>query len=272
MLDNFIQNSGYEYKEECIGRGTDGYVTSITHLQTKKQYALKVVNLANPKSLDYFISEASIMMKLRKHENIISTKSFSVNQQKLEGYIIMEKLDTDLLRYILSKGRLSESESKRFFFQICSALAFSHNNQVAHLDLKPENILINLQTKKIKICDFFRSQQWSRNSMIKGGQEITTVEYRPPEVHTQSEYRIDLVDQWSAGIILFTMVTGSFPFGGHTPNKRNSYHVDISKFNDFLRNMGISSACHDLLSQLLSIDPNQRPSFSSILDHPFFTN
>ena len=195
LLEKYIENCGFKDNESCIGKGTDGYVTAITHTQTHQQFALKVVKLNTIKSTEHFLNEAAIMMKLRKNENIIKTKSFSINKKNKEGYIIMEKLDTDLLKYILAKGKLSEQEAKLFFKQICGAICYAHSQQIAHLDMKPENVLINLQTKKVKICDFFRSYQWSGDKIMVNAGELITKEYRAPEVLGSDEYRVDKLDQ-----------------------------------------------------------------------------
>lgn len=68
----------------------------------------------------------------------------------------------DLLHYIGSKGRLSESQSALFFKQIVEAICYYQSKGVTHRDLKPENILLSCEAKKddlqseitLKIVDF----------------------------------------------------------------------------------------------------------------------
>ena len=59
----------------------------------------------------------------------------------------------ELFDYIVSRRRLKESEARKFFRQLCSAVAYCHTNCVIHRDLKPENLLLD-EHNNVKIIDF----------------------------------------------------------------------------------------------------------------------
>ena len=88
-------------------------------------------------------------------------------------------------------------------------LEYLHENDVAHRDLKPENIFVCCDGK-IKIGDFGLS-----NSLVDGQPLLTSCgspHYASPEIVEGHPYDGKSIDIWSAGVILYTMVTGELPF------------------------------------------------------------
>ena len=102
--------------------------------------------------------------------------------------------------------------------QIISALDYIHQKGVLHRDLKMENIV--LQDKQdpasLKIIDFGISAFVSNDKTGHTG----TVLYSPPEAFSNGEYKATFkVDVWALGVILYQLVTKSFPFLGKTEHE-----------------------------------------------------
>lgn len=104
------------------------------------------------------------------------------------------------------------------FIQIVKCLRYMHSQKICHRDLKPENFLMNSKkTLELKIIDFGLSFQWKENMRnelkeIKKNKLIGTSYYIAPEV-LGLDYD-EKCDIWSAGVILYILVTAAPPFDG----------------------------------------------------------
>ena len=278
-----------------LGEGGQGLIFKGRHVKSEEVCAVKKANISGRK-LSYYINEIEIMQRLNSHENIIQLQKAFVNNNS--GYIVMEKLEIDLMDYILKKKILPENETKKIFKGICHGVLHCHRNNIAHLDLKPENILMNLSsTLEVKICDFGQSFNYSkfichetrgfdskkvrvRNAFRKVG----TDQYRAPELMNPTVKFVDVTcaDIWSLGIMLFVMITGLFP---HVVIDKCS--VDMAKVEerfhkvfyeeerriiyldfDLLKDK-VSQECIDLLDLLLGENPNYRLNIGEVLQHPW---
>jgi len=157
------------------------------------QFALKIIDF--PALVDSFCEikitadtlEANLMreievMKRLRHRNIVRLEdSFWVNT---ELYMCMELIEGKNLLRTIPQGGMKEEEAKGLFFQLCSAVAYCHTNnvsyffpffrlrwltekiQVIHGDLKPDNILIRERDKRLKLIDFGFSH------IVKPGEQL----------------------------------------------------------------------------------------------------
>lgn len=115
-----------------------------------------------------------------------------------------------MLSLLLEVGYFSEKECKPLIKQALSALTYLHAKGIVHRDLKLENLLIK-NTKKglqLKIVDFGHSTLISPKMYLNG--VCGSAYYIAPEV-LKKRYN-KKCDLWSMGIILFTVLTGHYPF------------------------------------------------------------
>ena len=276
-----------DYEEmQKIGEGGFAKVLSGKDRKTGEITALKIMPLYHRKLRNLLKREEKLLKSLN-HPNIISykgTKKYSGKEGKF-GALLLEKMDVDLLNFIQLKKSLTEMEVKVIFRQICEGVAHCHEHQIAHLDLKVENVLLKFIVKekrkvieKIQICDFGYAKKWKKNHKldredrfvkIKQG-KIGTSEYRAPELNAiaasdkPSFIALDKADVWSLGIILFSMITGYFPFGYVDNVKVTS--IDLRAVNQFTAD----KKCYHLVCKLLDEDPLNRPNLDDILEDPFF--
>jgi serine/threonine-protein kinase SRK2 len=109
--------------------------------------------------------------------------------------------------------RFPENDARYFFQQLICGLEYLHSAGVTHRDIKLENTLIggSRPGTLIKICDFGYSKRPEvEQSQCKS--IVGTPAYLAPEVLANKPYRGSAVDVWSAGVLLFVMLVGSYPF------------------------------------------------------------
>jgi 5'-AMP-activated protein kinase catalytic alpha subunit len=196
------------------------------------------------------------------HNNIIQL--YCIIETTNTIYIVNEYCGGgELFDYILSKKKLTESESCKIFHQLISGVEYLHNQGIVHRDIKPENLLFDSK-RELKIADFGLS------NVYRPGQLLSTPCgspcYAAPEMVQNRKYKGSAVDIWSCGIVLFTMVCGYLPFEEENQEKL-FYKIarGLVNYPSF-----ISYACKDLLMNLLQVEPNKRFTFKQIKEHAWF--
>jgi len=121
----------------------------------------------------------------------------------------MEFAGGELFNYIVSNGRMTESRARKFFQQIISGIEFSHRLKIVHRDLKPENILLD-DDFNVKITDFGLSNEMTDGDFL--ATSCGSPNYAAPEVIRGGVYAGPEIDVWSAGVILYVMLSGRLPF------------------------------------------------------------
>ena len=249
-----------------LGSGSFGRVFLVSHNETKKLYALKVIEkrklLMSYGKLDIIYNEINIHSKL-DHENII--KLYNVYEDNENINIILEYAQNGNLYELIAKQKNGFSEYKAFeyFIQVVNAVYYLHNNNIIHRDIKPENILIG-DDNKIKLCDF----GWAKELTLENRSTFCgTVEYMAPEIVGSENYDYG-VDIWSLGILLYELLYGHSPFrADNTKNVMLNIKSHELTYED--KNKNISHSCKDLIKKLLNNNPQKRYKIKDILEHPF---
>ncbi|XP_040611892.1 sperm motility kinase X-like [Mesocricetus auratus] len=166
----------------------------------------------------------------------------------------------DLLSHIEEVGCLQEEETHCIFTQMACAVNYCHENSIAHRDIKPDNILLDSKGN-VKLCDFGLAIRVTSGQRFKGF--CGTLEYCAPEIFTDVEYDPQANDIWSMGVVLYTMVTGRFPFEAETYSqmKEKMLHPEYSIPPVLSHNIV------NLIVQLFTVDPEQRPKICDIMQH-----
>lgn len=167
-------------------------------------------------------------------------------------------------------GALREEAGRSLFSQILKAMTYMHKLGVAHRDLKLENILVD-ENFNVKIADFgFATyENVKKLESFKG-----TKTYMAPEIREQKVYNGKKSDIFAAGVILFTLVFGIFPF--QDASKNDKYYKLLMSGNpeSYWAAIGVSGApleLQDLLFKMLSANPNDRPTLKEIENHPWMS-
>jgi len=274
--DNFIAlgSRGLRDIYDCtkkLGKGGYGKVFQVKNKSTNKLYACKKLSKLNIKNLQKLQNEIEVLMKM-DHPNIV--KLYEVFESQNSLYLIMEEccggeLFDRILHRINTNNMYTEREACLLMKQIIGAIEYCHNNGIAHRDLKPENLLYlkegSEEDNPLKIADFGLSQSINLKKMLTS--KVGTSYYVPPEI-LAGNYT-EKCDIWSAGIILYILLSGEPPFNG--PNdetifariKTYKYEFPEQKWSK------ISVEAKDLLTKML-IQEDKRLSASQVLQHPWF--
>ncbi len=206
MLDN-----RYEILE-LIGTGGMSNVYKAMCHRLNRLVAIKILKSDLAENEDFrrrFHDESQAVAQL-SHANIVSVYDVSTNPD-LE-YIVMELIDgITLKQYMERRGRMDWRESLHFITQIMRGLSHAHSRGIIHRDIKPQNIMV-LRDGSVKVADFGIA------CLANAGQTLTqealgSVHYISPEQARGD--RIDTrSDIYSAGVVLYEMLTGRLPFEG----------------------------------------------------------
>ena len=206
MLDN-----RYEILER-IGTGGMAVVYKAKCHRLNRLVAIKILKADLAQDADFrrrFNAESQAVAQL-SHPNIVSV--YDVSRGGDTEYIVMELIDgITLKQYMEKRGQLNWRESLHFITQIMRGLSHAHSRGVIHRDIKPQNIMI-LRDGSVKVADF--GIACLENSAQTLTQEaLGSVHYISPE-QARGERTDPRSDIYSAGVVLYEMLTGRLPFEG----------------------------------------------------------
>ena len=213
-----------------LGRGGMAEVHRGRDLRLGREVAVKVLrqDLArDPSSQVRFRREAQAAASLN-HPAIVAVYDTGEDRTASGAtpYIVMEYVEGDTLRDVLRReGRLSPERAMSLTADICAALDFSHRNGIVHRDVKPGNVMITPQGT-VKVMDFgiARAVSDSAATMTSTAAVIGTAQYLSPE-QARGEGVDARSDVYSAGCLLYELVTGTPPFTGDSPVAVAYQHV-----------------------------------------------
>ncbi|KAI9758606.1 MAG: MAPK-activated protein kinase Srk1 [Chaenotheca gracillima] len=262
------------------------------------EVAIKVVRKfeMNSSQRANILKEVQIMRQI-DHPNIVKLVEFSESRQYY--YLVLELCPGgELFHQIVRLTYFSEDLSRHVILQVAQALEYLHEQKgVVHRDIKPENLLFypvpfiptkNPQPRsaededkadegefvrgvgsggigQIKIADFGLSKVvWESQTMTPCG----TVGYTAPEIVKDERYSKS-VDMWALGCVLYTLLCGFPPFYDEsiqvlTEKVARGQYTFLSPWWD-----EISKPAQDLVSHLLTVDPEKRYTIQQFLQHPW---
>ncbi|XP_043721564.1 calcium-dependent protein kinase 26-like [Telopea speciosissima] len=252
---------------EELGWGQFGVIRVCSNKFTGEVFACKSIAKERLITLDDVRSvklEIEIMTRLSGHPNVVDLKA--VYEEEDYVHLVMELCAGGELFHRLEKhGRFSESEARVLFSHLMQVVMYCHDKGVVHRDLKPENILLatTAPSSPIKLADFGLA------TYIKPGQSlygtVGSPFYIAPEVLAGGYNQA--ADVWSAGVILYILLSGVPPFWGKTKSRIfDAVRASNLRFPSDPWD-GISASAKDLISGMLCTDPAKRLTAAQVLDH-----
>lgn len=250
-----------------IGRGgmSDVYVGTDTRLgRTVAVKLLKSSLASDPAFRTRFRQEAQAAARMA-HPTIV--RVFDAGEETITDnhghesqlpFIIMEHVDGRLLKSIISEGPLESAEAIRIIEGVLTALEYSHRAGVVHRDIKPGNIMLTT-TGQVKVMDFGIARAISDSSatVAQTTAILGTASYFSPE-QAKGESVDARTDLYSAGVVLFEMLTGRAPFRGDTPVAVAYQHVSEQPVKPSSLNSKVSPALDVVVARALTKDRFER--------------
>ena len=212
-----------------LARGGMATVYRAVDMRLTRTVAVKVMHVGLGDEAEFarkFDREARAAAKL-SHPNVVSVfdQGQDVEGSNSRPYIVMEYVEGQTLRDVLNReAPLPPARALEIMEPVLAALAAAHDAGLVHRDVKPENVLIS-DRGRIKVADFGLAKAVSsQSSTATQGLLIGTVSYLPPELVMagRADARSDV---YSAGVVLFELLTGRKPHTGDTPIQIAYAHV-----------------------------------------------
>lgn len=197
---------------ELIGSGGMANVYKAKCHRLNRMVAVKILKseMAENAEIRRRFQDESRAVAQMSHANIVSVYDVPTNGDT--EYIVMELIDgITLKQYMDRRGQMDWRESLHFITQIMRALDHAHSRGIIHRDIKPQNIMV-LRDGSVKVADFGIACL-QNNAQTMTQEALGSVHYISPE-QARGE-RIDArSDIYSAGVVLYEMLTGRLPFEG----------------------------------------------------------
>ncbi|HEY3987921.1 MAG TPA: protein kinase [Acidobacteriaceae bacterium] len=193
-----------------LGRGGMGIVYRGEDKLIGRDVAIKTLTEVTPELRERFYVEAR--SGILSHPNIVTV--YELGEHEGSPFIAMEFLAGESLDKILrQRGRLPVLETLSIVEQLCAGLGYAHQHGLVHRDVKPANVIV-LPDGRSKIVDFGIARLADQDTRLtKTDALVGTFHYIAPE-RLKGEASDGRADIWSAGVMLYEMVTGELPFKG----------------------------------------------------------
>ncbi|XP_030299740.1 serine/threonine-protein kinase PLK4 isoform X2 [Sparus aurata] len=249
-----------------LGKGSFACVYRAKSVKTGLEVAIKTIDkkaMHKAGMVQRVTNEVEIQCRL-KHPSILELYNYFEDSNYV--YLVLEMCHNgEMSRYLKErKMHFSEDEARHFMHQIVKGMLYLHTHGILHRDLTLSNLLLT-SNMNIKIADFGLATQLK----LPNEKHFTmcgTPNYISPEVATRSAHGLES-DVWSLGCMFYAFLMGRPPFDTDTVKHTLSKVV----LGEYEMPGHVSLEAQDLIHQLLQRDPNQRPSLSAVLDHPFMT-
>ena len=245
---------------EVIGTGGMARVYKARCHRLNRLVAIKILreDLAQDAEFRRRFHDESQAVAMLSHPNIVAV--YDVSRSSELEYIVMELIDgITLKQYMQKKGnKLNWREALHFITQIVKALGHAHSRGIIHRDIKPHNVMV-LRDGSVKVADFGIARLASGGHSTLTQEALGSVHYISPEQARGShiDARSDL---YSAGVVLYEMITGRLPFEGDTPVSVAIQHINSIPLSPREIDPSIPEALEEITMRAMAPNPDNRYS------------
>jgi len=262
-----------------IGKGGMQFVYKAKDLVIGREVALKTPQ--NNSALKRFERSAIVSARVN-HPNVAKTIDYIETKDRpylIEELIVGEDLEQALLTKV---KQLDPYLVARVFHHLVKGLAASHHVRVIHRDIKPANIMVEngYQITAIKITDFGIAKMAEEviNEAVEKGEDsisasstaVGALPYMAPEAITDQKNVDKSADVWSVGALVYTLLTGSKPYGTGLKAVAKIVEARPPEFPAFLTSKAqLAPLVEELKKLILSClqkDPTKRPTADILVE------
>lgn len=256
---------GYECLR-MLGRGSFGVAHLVCRSEDGALLVMKEIDLSGmPAGLRGAAQTEAEVLRSLCHVNIVAHTETFLSNSRL--YIVMEFADGgDLSTAVAVRKkrceRFSEPRAMSILAQICAGLQHCHERHILHRDIKPSNIFLTKQGV-VKLGDYGIAKVLEHTT-AKAATTIGTPMYSSPEVCNNEPYGLT-ADVWSAGVVLFELLSLELPFQGS-----NLVVLVMKIISEEPRPLPLdcSPDARAVVARVLSKRPNDRPTAGELLALP----
>ncbi|ESQ38126.1 hypothetical protein EUTSA_v10028617mg [Eutrema salsugineum] len=253
-----------------LGKGGFGVTYVCEEISTGKCFACKSIpkrTLSSEEQREAVKREIEIMKDLSGVSNIVQIKDSYEDRDFV--HIVMElcgggELFDRIDALVKSHSCYSEKDAAGIFTSIASAVQICHSVNVVHRDLKPENFLFSSEddenANKLKAIDFGCSVYIKEGTELRD--RVGSIYYIAPEVLRGESYGKE-IDIWSAGVILYILLSGNPPFETEDEIREGKLDFESQPWPS------ISLSAKDLIKKMLNKNQKKRISAGEVLEHPW---
>jgi tRNA A-37 threonylcarbamoyl transferase component Bud32 len=209
--------------ERLLGSGGMGEVYRAFDTALERAVAVKVLAeplVGDPVAVERFRHEAKLAAAL-SHPHLVAVYDFGIVGGR-QGFLVLELLSGQTLRAAIDRnGPLPPAEVVRLGRQLLAAVSTLHAHRLVHCDLKPENVFLVAtpptagEGPTLKLLDFGVARRLEPQPPAAGGDRLGTLYYMAPERMRGGPLAASW-DLWAMAVVLYEMVTGSYPFPSDT--------------------------------------------------------
>ncbi|XP_066497568.1 serine/threonine-protein kinase/endoribonuclease IRE1 isoform X2 [Hoplias malabaricus] len=271
---NIVRIGNISFKpRNVLGHGAEGTIVYKGQFDNRPVAVKRIL----PECFSFADREVQLLRESDEHPNVI--RYFCTERDRQFQYIAIELCNATLQEYVEQKDFNRHGlEPVTLLQQTMSGLAHLHSLNIVHRDLKPHNILVSMPNAhgrvRAMISDFGLCKKlavgrhsFSRRSGVPGTEGWIAPEVLSEDVKHNPTCKVDI---FSAGCVFYYVVSqGSHPFGKSLQRQANILlgdyslvHLQPDKHED--------AVAKNLIEQMLSTEPEKRPSAERVLKHPFF--
>jgi eukaryotic-like serine/threonine-protein kinase len=246
--------------EARLARGGMASVYLATDIRLERRVAVKVMHAAladDPEFVARFNREARAAARL-SHPAAVSV--YDQGSDDGHVFLVMEYVAGATLRDVLrARGRLTAAEAVAVMDHVLAALGAAHTAGLVHRDVKPENVLVT-NDGRVKVADFGLARAIAGANLTTDDSVLLgTAAYLAPE-QVRDGVSDSRSDVYSAGVLLFELLTGTVPFTGDNPTAVAYRHISDDVPPPSSRAAGIPPELDALVAAATSRDADARPA------------